>query len=84
MKHAKDTHAIFIDDLSEAEAIELKKQLINDAVKRPFPLNYHERTQQILQPGSILQHNLNKIESYTQTNQMLINPKKSKLIMFNK
>ena len=84
IKHAKDTHAIFIDDLSEAEAIELKEQLNNDVVKRPFPLNYHERTQQILQPGSILQQNLNKIESYTQTNQMVINPKKSKIIMFNK
>ena len=44
IKHAKDTHTIFIDDLSEAEAIELKKQLISDPVTRPFPLNFHERT----------------------------------------
>ena len=27
--HAKDTHEIYIDDLSEGEAINLKKQLIN-------------------------------------------------------
>ena len=83
-KHAKDTHAIFIDDLSEAEAIELKKQLIIDPVTRPFPLNYHERTQQILPSGGILQQNLNKIESYTETNLMRINPHKSKVMMFNK
>jgi hypothetical protein len=28
--HAKDMHALFIDDLSEAEAINLKKQLMDD------------------------------------------------------
>ena len=83
-KHTKDTHAIFIDDLSEAEAIDLTEQLINDPAKRPFPHNHHERTQQVLQQGSILQQNLNKIERYTNTNQMLINPQKSKVIIFNK
>ena len=83
IKHSKDTHAIFIDDLSEGEAIQLKKQLIPDPVKRPYPLKYHERTQQILQ-HSILQKNLSKIDIFTQNNQMKINSKKSKVMLFNK
>ena len=84
-KHAKETHAIFIDDLSEGEAINLKKQLIPDPIKRPFPLQYHERTQQILpQDSSILQKNLIKIENFTRNNQMKINPEKSKVMLFNK
>ena len=65
-KHAKDMHALYIDDLSELEAIELKKQLISDPVERPFPLNYHERTKHVLPAGSILQKNLNKIEVFTE------------------
>ena len=48
IKHAKDMHALYIDDLSEAEAIELKKQLTLDPVQRPYPLNYHEMTQHVL------------------------------------
>ena len=75
---------LYTDDLSEAEAIEMKKQLIADSAERPFPLNYHERTQQILPPGSILQENLNKIENFTLNNQMQINPQKSKVMLFNK
>jgi hypothetical protein len=27
--HSKDMHALYIDDLSEAEAIELKRQLVD-------------------------------------------------------
>ena len=70
-------HALYIDDLSEAEAIELKKELINDPV-------IHERTQQVLPNGSILQKNLEKIEDFTDRNQMKINPAKSKVMIFNK
>ena len=83
-KHSKDMHALYIDDLSEAEAVNLKKQLMNDPVIRPYPLNRHERTKHILPAGSILQNNLNRIESFTSINLMKINEKKSKLMMFNK
>ena len=70
MKVFKDTHTLFIDDLSEAEAIELRK---------PYPLNFHERKQKILPlEKSILHQNLSKIEDYTINNQMKINEKKSK------
>ena len=54
--HKKDMHALYVDDLSEAEAVNLKKQLVNDPVVRPFPLNRHERTQHILPGGSLLQN----------------------------
>jgi hypothetical protein len=83
-KHAKDLHALYIDDLSEAEAIELKNRLIVDPVQRPYPLNYHERTKHILPTNSILQQNLVKIENFTVNNLMRINERKSKVMIFNK
>ena len=83
-KHGRDMHALFIDDLSEAEAIDLKKQIIDDPVQRPYPLNCHERTQHILPGGSKLQLNLTKIEVFTLNNQIKINESKSKLMIFNK
>ena len=84
IKHAKDMHALYIDDLSEAEAINLKKQLVDDPSQRPFPLNFHERTQHVLPAGSILQQNLNRVEIFTETNKMKINENKSKVMIFNK
>ena len=84
IKHAKDMHALYIDDLSEAEAINLKKQLVDDPNQRPFPLNFHERTQHVLPAGSILQQNLNRVEIFTETNKMKINENKSKVMIFNK
>ena len=75
---------MYIDDLSELEAIEQKKQLICDPVTRHFPLNYHEGTQQILPPGGILQKHLDKVEQFTTNNQMKIKASKSKVIIFNK
>ena len=81
--HAADMHALYIDDLSEAEAIRLKKRLIKDPVQRAFPLNYHERTQHIL-PISALQSQLLKIEDFTLKNHMKINESKSKIMIFNK
>ena len=50
--------AVYIDDLSELEAINLKKQLVIDPVVRPQPLCYHERTSHILGPSQLLQSNL--------------------------
>ena len=77
-------HALFIDDLSEAEAINLKKQLINDPVTRPYPLNFHERHKLVLPGGGILQQNLSKVEEFTLKNKMKINENKSKVMIFNK
>ena len=83
--HMKDTHAIYIDDLSEAEAIELKKQLKPDPISRPRPLNYHERTGHVFPAeNSILHKQLRKVECFTIKNQMKINSSKSKIMIFNK
>ena len=82
-EHPRDMHALFIDDLSEAEAVNLKKQLTYVPSTRPYPLNYHERYQQILKPGSKLQANLTKIELFTKHIQMKINQEKSKIMIFN-
>ena len=75
---------IYIDDLTEAEGIDLEKRLVNDPVTRPYPLNRHERTKHILPAGSILQSNLHKVENFTSDNLMRINEKKSKVMLFNK
>ena len=82
--HAKDTHEIYIDDLSEGEAINLKKQLIKDPYQRPAPLKYHERTGHVLPAGSLLQRQLVKIETFTKNNLMKINEEKSKVMLFNR
>ena len=72
--HKKDTHAIYIDDLSEAEAIDLKRQLILDPTSRPLPLKFHERTGHIFPTdNSLLQKQLTRIEDFTHKNQMKIN-----------
>ena len=84
-KHPKDKHCVYIDDLSEAGAVSLKRQAISDPVIRPSPLNYHERTRQVYpSENSLLQKNLLKIQNFTLNNRMVINEKKSNLMVFNK
>ena len=76
---------MYIDDLSEAEAISLKRQVISDTVIRQYPLNYHERTGHIFPTqDSLLQRNLLRIEDFTIKNKMVINENKSNLMLFNK
>ena len=36
--HEKTTHALYIDDISELEAINLQNRLISDTSDRPQPL----------------------------------------------
>ena len=75
-KHIKNIHLAYIDDLSEAEAIDLKEQLVIDPVQRPQPLNHHERTQHILPSSeSHLQKQLLKNKEFTIKNKMKINQK---------
>ena len=59
-----------------------KKQLIKDPVQRPYPLKYHERTDQVL-PESSLQNQLLQIEDFAITNKMKINTSKSNIMIFN-
>ena len=58
--HDSTTHALYVDDLSELEAFDLKVKLTRDTANRPFPLNLHERTEHVLSGKSRLQENLEK------------------------
>ena len=49
--HHKDFHALYIDDLAEGEAIDLKKQLVVDPSARPAPLTYYERSGHVMPAG---------------------------------
>ena len=51
--------SVYVDDISEAEAVELKKQLKKVPVTRPYPLAYHERTEHVFPAeSSILQQRI--------------------------
>ena len=82
---SKSEKVKFIDDGSVAVSINLKTSLIPDPVRRPCPLNYHERTSQILpDENNLLHYYLQDTENFTINNKMKINSKKTKVILFNK
>ena len=77
------THMKYVDDLSLAQAIDLRKCLIPN----PNPIKpqaYHDRTNHIL-PSSkyTLQEDLNKLVEYSKDHGMRINEKKCKVMFFN-
>ena len=75
----------FIDDGSVAVSLNLKSSLVPETRPKAKPLNFEERTCQVLpSEGNILQHYLDDAEKFTFTNKMKINPKKTKIIKFNK
>ena len=80
-----DIHLKYVDDLSLAEALNLKECLVeNPDPNPPRPFTFHERTNQALVPGACqLQDQLNKLQKYCQENQMVINNKKCKVMIFN-
>ena len=85
MKLANEIHLKYVDDFSLAEAINLPEQLtkIPDSI-RVQPDNYHGRTGHVLPlDKSRVYEQLLKTEEYAQNNQMKINYKKTKLILFN-
>ena len=47
-KPIKNLHLKYFDDLSQLEAINLKKCLKKDQTNLQFPLNYHNRTGHVL------------------------------------
>ena len=75
----------FIDDGTVAVSLNLKSSLVHDSAQRPKPVNYSERTCQVLPPqNNLLQHYLEDAEVFTFQNKMKINPNKTKIIKFNK
>ena len=75
----------FVDDLTLAEAINLPESLVkvpND--ERSQPDNYHARTGHVLPTiNSKVFKQLVKTQNYAEQNEMKINQKKTKLIVFN-
>ena len=85
MKLANEIHLKYVDDFTLAEAINLPKQLIKvPDSDRPQPDSYHARTGHVLPlNNSKVYKQLKMTESYVQKNEMIINHKKTKLIIFN-
>ena len=79
------SHMKYVDDLSLLQSINLKENLIPNPDPYPArPLQYHDRTLHLL-PASVcqLQTELERLEEYSQTHQMMINNNKCKVMMFN-
>ena len=84
-KEIPTSHWKYVDDLTLAEALDLKKCLVSDS-ENSFvkPLNYHNRTEHKLPPQqSQVQDQLHKLQEYAKVNEMKINVKKTKSMLFN-
>ena len=81
----KNLHLKYVDDLSYLTAIELKKKLVeNPDVNPARPVTYHNRTNHILpSEDNVLQEQFNKLSEFTNENEMQINCKKTKVMLFN-
>ena len=74
----------YIDDLSMLAAINLSNSLINDPVDRAMPLNFNERTKQILKGEfNNLQEDLDILKVFTSDKLLRIKEKKTNVIKFN-
>ena len=78
-------HMKFVDDMTLATAINLKKVLIpNTDPNPPRPLAFHDRTEHVLPNEQCrLQEELNNLKDYADMNQMVINEDKTKVMIFN-
>ena len=78
-------HLKFVDDLTVAESLKLKKQLIaNPDTDQPRPLEYRNRTEHLLPDSeSKVITLLENIQKYADDHKMKVNCDKSKVILFN-
>ena len=82
---SKSEEVKYVDDGSVAVSLNLKSCLELDQINRPNPLNFRERTKHILNPANnLLQVYIKDIEQYSITNKMVINKKKTQVMLFNK
>ena len=83
MKQANLIHLKYVDDLTLAEAINLPSQLVSDP-DRMRPDCFHARTGHILpESKSLVSKQLSETALFAQTNEMVINQKKTKAKIFN-
>ena len=85
VKEFNELHLKYVDDLTLAESISMKTQLNQVAVEaRPHPDTFHERTgHQILPEKSRVYNMVKETEEYADKNNMKLNYKKTKLMVFN-
>ena len=84
-KEIETKHWKYVDDLTIAEAVDLKTKLKNDDENTlDLPLTYHNRTKHLLPAeNSKVQQQLDEIVKYTKENEMKLNKKKTKVMLFN-
>ena len=85
IKTYNEIHLKYVDDLSLAEAVDLASQLESKSIEsRPQPDPFHSRTGHILpMDKSRVFRKLLETEQYAAENQMKINYRKTKLVLFN-
>ena len=75
----------YVDDSSKMASINLKKSLEQDPSVRQRPFNYHERTEMRLRNSeNVLQQELVKFEDFCTKNKLVINSKKSFVMLFSR
>ena len=83
VKAVNQIHLKYVDDMSVAESVNLKENLVTDP-DRQQPDNYHARTgHRLPQEKSAVYQQLLDTVDYAENNQMKINVKKTKLMIFN-
>jgi hypothetical protein len=84
-KEIATDHWKYVDDLTVAEAILLKETLVDDEDNiLDNPLTYHDRFQLVLpETSSKVQMQLKELETHASQNEMKINKKKTKSMLFN-
>ena len=85
MKSVNEIHLKYVDDLTLAEAINMPTQLVEiPPGERTMPDSFHARTGHVLPlDKSKVYQQLQKVETYASENDMKLNYKKTKLIVFN-
>ena len=78
-------HMKFVDDLTLAEAINVKDCVLpNPDPNPPRPLSYHDRTLHVLPTDQTpIQGELDRMVQYCTENKMKINEEKTKVVLFN-
>ena len=76
-------HSKFVDDMTIAEAFNIKESVLPNQ-DRPLPDTYHSRLGQKLDPQkSKVYDQIAKIREYSKENEMELNLKKTKFMLFN-
>ena len=83
LRAANQIHLKFVDDLTLAESIILEDS-VETVSNRQRPENYHARTGHALRPENFkVYEEIKNVQNYAISNEMKLNTKKTKFILFN-